>query len=87
MLELLPASKLSFKLGLPKPGGTAVAFTERGRAAYHDQVAAFGRASDRGLQAVFEGIFSSSSLIFQGQIEVTSANGFDSAYPLRGPDE
>ena len=72
MLELLPASKLSFKLGLPKPGGTAVSFTEQ-----KDALVTMTKLRHsvelpiEALQAVFEGIFSSSSLIFQGQIEVT----------------
>ena len=72
MLELLPASKLSFKLGLPKPGGTAVAFTEQKDALLTmTKLRHSVELPIEALQAVFEGIFSSSSLIFQGQIEVT----------------
>jgi hypothetical protein len=72
LFELLPASKLSFKLGLPKPGGTAVSFTEQ-----TDALVTMTKLRHsielpiEGLQAVFEAIFSSSSLVFQGQIEVT----------------
>ncbi len=82
MLELLPASKLSFKLGLPKPGGTAVSFTEQ-----KDALVTMTKLRHsvelpiEALQAVFEGIFSSSSLIFQGQIEVTLGEG-DSIPPI-----
>jgi hypothetical protein len=71
-LELLPATKLSFKLGLPRPGGTAVSFTEQ-----KDALVTMTKLRHsielpiEALQAVFEGIFSSSSLVFQGQIDVT----------------
>lgn len=72
VLELLPATKLSFKLGLPKPGSAGVSFTEQ-----KDALLTMTKLRHSvelpvdALQAVFEGIFSSSSLIFQGQIEIT----------------
>jgi hypothetical protein len=71
-LELLSASKLSFKLGLPRSGGTGVSFTEQKDALL--TMTKLRHSIDlpiQALQAVFEGIFSSSSLIFQGQIDVT----------------
>jgi hypothetical protein len=71
-LELLPASKLSFKLGLPRPGGTAVSFTEQKDALVNmTKLRHSIELPIEALQAVFEGVFSSSSLVFQGQIDVT----------------
>jgi hypothetical protein len=72
VLELLPASKLSFKLGLPKPGSAAISFTEQKDALLTmTKLRHSVELSIDALQAVFEAIFSSSSLIFQGQIEIT----------------
>jgi hypothetical protein len=81
-LELLSASKLSFKLGLPRLGGTGVSFTEQ-----KDALLTMTKLRHsielpiQALQAVFEGIFSSSSLIFQGQIDVTLSER-DSVPPI-----
>ncbi len=75
-VEPLPASALKFKLGVPKPGSPALTFSEQTNALV--TMTGIRHSLElpvEALQAVFEGIFSSSSMVFQGQIEISLSAG------------
>ena len=72
LFEPIRPQALVFKLGLPRPQSTAVAFVVQPDALVSmSSVRHSTEQPIESFQAVFESLFTQSSLIFQGQIEVT----------------
>ena len=80
VLEPLRPSKLTYKLGVPRAGSTGVTFVEQPDALVTmSSIRHSVEVSIEAFQSVFQALFSASSLIFQGQVEVTL--GGDEAVP------